>query len=245
MEDVPNIGFTGDQFYRAGHVDSEYVPYEYAIMSIDPSGRGRDETGYSVIKQLHGKIFISEVGGLLGGYTPENLTKMAMIAKKHQCKLIVVESNFGDGMFSELLKPVLRSIYPCSIEEVRNNKQKEMRIIDVIEPLLNSHKLVIDASLVRNDIKEALADYTRLPYSLIHQLTHISKDRGSLGHDDRLDALSMSLGFIVESVGVSSEDALARYKEEQLDADLERFMQGVGAGGRVKSTNYLDSFSVL
>ena len=132
-----------------------------------------------------------------------------------------------------------------SIEEVRNNKQKEHRIIDVIEPLLNSHKLVIDATLVRNDVKEAVSDHKELPYSLIHQLTHISKDKGSLQHDDRLDALSMSLGFIVDSVGVSSEEALARYKEEQLDADLERFMHGVGVGGRVRTTNYLDSFSTL
>ena len=245
MDDIPNIGFTGDNFFRAGHVDSEYVPYEYSIMSIDPSGRGKDETGYSVIKQLHGKIYIADVGGLHGGYTPENLTRMATIAKQHNCKLIVIESNFGDGMFSELLKPVLKTVYPCSIEEVRNNKQKEQRIIDVLEPLLNSHKLVIDATLVRNDVKAAVSDHKELPYSLIHQLTHINKDRGSLQHDDRLDALSMSLGFIVESVGVSSEEALARYKEEQLDADLERFMQGVGVGGRVRTTNYLDSFSTL
>lgn len=245
MEDVPNIGFTGDSFFRAGHVDGEYVPYEYAIMSIDPSGRGKDETGYAVIKQLHGKVYIADVGGIHGGYTPENLTHLAMVAKTHQCKLMVIESNFGDGMFSELLRPVLKSVYPVSIEEVRNHKQKEQRIIDVIEPLLNSHKLVIDASLVRQDVKDAVADHKNLVHSLIHQLTHISKDRGSLQHDDRLDALSIALGFIVESVGVSAEEAVARFKEEQLDADLERFMQGVGAGGRVRTTNYMDSFNTL
>ncbi len=245
MDDVANIGFTGDSFFRAGHVDSEYVPYEYALMSIDPSGRGRDETGYAVIKQLHGKIYIAESGGVHGGYTPENLTHLAMIAKTHQCKLMVIESNFGDGMFSELLKPVLRSIYPVSIEEVRNHKQKEHRIIDTVEPLLNSHKLVIDASLVRRDVKEAVSDHKNLVHSLIHQLTHVSKERGSLQHDDRLDALAIALGFIVDSVGVSAEDAVARFKEEQLDADLERFMQGVGVGGRVKATNYMDSFSTL
>jgi DNA-directed RNA polymerase sigma subunit (sigma70/sigma32) len=148
-------------------------------------------------------------------------------------------------MFSELFKPVLRSIYPVSIEEIRHNIQKEKRIIDTIEPLLNSHKLVIDASLVRKDVGSALADHKDLPNSLIHQMTHISKDRGSLQHDDRLDALSMALAFIVDSVGVSAEDAVARYKEEQLDADLERFMNGVGVGGRVKTNNYLDCFSTL
>jgi len=245
MDDVPNIGFTGDCFYRAGHVDSEYIPYEYSVMSIDPSGRGQDETGYAVIKQLHGKIYIADCGGIHGGYTPENLVRLATIAKEHKVNTMVIESNFGDGMFSELLKPVLKSIYPVSIEEVRNNKRKEERILDVVEPLMNSHKLVIDATLVKADVKAALADHKSIVHSLIHQLTHISRDKGSLKHDDRLDALSIALGFIVESVGVDHEEALARYREEQLDLELERFMQGVGVGGRVRNTSYLSSFKTL
>jgi len=245
IDTIPNIGFTGDSFFRAGHVDSEYVPYEYSIMSIDPSGRGKDETGYAVIKQLHGKIYVAEVGGIHGGYTPENLMRLAQVGKKHKVNALVIESNFGDGMFSELLKPILRSVHPVTIEEVRNHKQKEMRILDVLEPLLNQHKLVIDYSLLKKDVSNAVSDHKNLSYSLIHQMTHISKDKGSLQHDDRLDALAIALGFIVESVGVDSDEALARYKEEQLDAELERFMQGVGIGGRVKGTNYLDSYSTL
>lgn len=245
IDTIPNIGFTGDGFFRAGHVDNEYVPYEYSIMSIDPSGRGKDETGYAVIKQLHGKIYVAEVGGIHGGYTPENLMHLAQISKKHSTNALVVESNFGDGMFSELLKPILRSVHPVTIEEVRNNKQKEMRILDIIEPLLNQHKLVIDYSLLKKDVGNAVSDHKNLSYSLIHQITHISKERGSLQHDDRLDALAIALGFIVESVGIDSDEALARYKEEQLDAELESFMRGVGIGGRAKGTNYLDSYGTL
>jgi len=245
VDDLPNVGFTGDCFYRASHVDSEYIPYEYCVMSIDPSGRGRDETGYAVIKQLHGLIFIAEVGGFHGGYTPENLIRLAHVAKKHEAHIMVVESNFGDGMFSELLKPVLKSIHPCTVEEVRVSKQKELRIIDIVEPLLNQHKLVIDYSLLKQDIKAGVADHTKLSYSLIHQLTHVTKDRGSLYHDDRLDALALALGFIVENVGVSTADALEKYREEQLDKELESFMNGIGVGGRSKKDNYLNSYSTL
>lgn len=245
MDDVPNIGFTGDCFYRAGHIDSEYIPYEFSLMAIDPSGRGADETGYAVIKQLHGKIYVADVGGIHGGYTPENLVRLANIAKEHKVNSIVIESNFGDGMFSELLKPILKSVYPASVEEVRNNKRKEERILDVIEPLLNAHKLVIDATLVRNDVRTALSDHKLISHSLIHQLTHISRDKGSLKHDDRLDALSIALGYIVSSVGVDHEEALARYREEQLDAELERFMEGVGVGGRARTTNYLNSYKSI
>jgi phage terminase large subunit-like protein len=194
---------------------------------------------------LHGLIFIAEVGGFHGGYTPENLIRLAHVAKKHEAHIMVVESNFGDGMFSELLKPVLKSIHPCTVEEVRVSKQKELRIIDIVEPLLNQHKLVIDYSLLKQDIKAGVADHTKLSYSLIHQLTHVTKDRGSLYHDDRLDALALALGFIVENVGVSTADALEKYREEQLDKELESFMNGIGVGGRSKKDNYLNSYSTL
>lgn len=241
-DDLPNIGFTGDHFYRASHIDSEYTGYQSVIMSIDPSGRGKDETGYSVIKQLHGMVYISECDGFHGGYTPENLMHLAQIAKKHKAQLIVIESNFGDGMFGELLKPILKSVYPVSIEEVRASKQKELRIIDIVEPLLNQHKLVIDYTLVKRDINRGLSDHKVIAYSLIHQITHITRDRGSLFHDDKLDSLALALGWIVETVGVSAEEALERYREDLLDEDLERFMHGVGVNGRVKGKNYLDSF---
>ncbi len=80
---------------------------------------------------------------------------------------------------------------------------------------------------------------------MIHQLTHITRDRGSLYHDDRLDALALALGFIVENVGVSNEDALERYREEMLDKDLEDFMNGIGIGGRAGKPNFLNSFTTL
>ena len=133
-------------------------------------------------------------------------------------------------------------MYPVSIEEVRASKQKELRIIDIVEPLLNQHKLVIDYTLVKRDINRGLSDHKVIAYSLIHQITHITRDRGSLFHDDKLDSLALALGWIVETVGVSAEEALERYREDLLDEDLERFMHGVGVNGRVKGKNYLDSF---
>ena len=68
--------------------------------------------------------------------------------------MIIIESNFGDGMFSQLLKPVLTEEvrYPVTIEEVKHSIQKERRIIDTLEPVMNSHKLVVCKSVVEQDI---------------------------------------------------------------------------------------------
>ena len=93
--DLPNLGFTGDAMFSPGRIDEEFTEYHYSIMAIDPSGRGSDEMGYAVMKYLHGKIYVLEVGGLQGGYKDENLFKLAHVAKKHSVNTIYTESNFG------------------------------------------------------------------------------------------------------------------------------------------------------
>lgn len=150
--DLPNLGFTGDCIFSPGRIDEEYIDYHYSVMSIDPSGRGSDEIGYAVMKYLHGKVYVVECGGLQGGYKDENLFKLAHIAKKHNVNTIYTESNFGDGMFDQLLKPILAKVHPATMEEVRSSKQKELRIIDTMEPLLNQHRLVFDKTMVKKDI---------------------------------------------------------------------------------------------
>ena len=225
--DIPNLGFTGDTLHGPGYVDTEYTKYDFSIMSIDPSGRGSDEMGYAVIKYLHGKIYIVECGGMQGGYHMDNLFKLATIAKKHKTNKIVIESNFGDGMFDQLLRPVLKKVYPCSIEEVRSNTQKELRIIDTMEPLLNQHKIIIDRALIKNDINNSLKDPMNLMYGLVYQMTHITRTRGCLRHDDRLDALAMVLAAVVEMVGIDEDEAMMEYKEQELQAELDRFIGDV------------------
>ena len=120
-------------------------------MSIDPSGRGKDETGYAVVKMLNGYLYVRRCGGVAGGYSEEALQKLCMIAKEEQVNEIIVESNFGDGMFNQLITPVLSKIHPVTLSEVRHNTQKEKRIIDVLEPVMNQHKLVIDKKVIKQD----------------------------------------------------------------------------------------------
>jgi hypothetical protein len=227
MKDIPNIGLTGDRFYRPFFVDKEFAPYEGAVMLIDPAGTGGDELAYAVVKQLHGYLYLMDSGGLLGGYKEENLRTLAKIAKEHQVKEIVTEQNMGAGMFDQLLKPILGQIYPCSINSstdgkgIRNTVQKEKRIIDTLEPVLNRHKLIVDETVVRKDLKQAEVDPR---YSLFYQLTHITKDRGCLRHDDRLDVLAMAVGYWVESMARNEQVAAEDYRKQQLERELEDFM---------------------
>jgi len=118
----------------------------------------------------------------------------------------------------------LHAIYPVGIEEIRNNIQKEKRIIDSLEPLMNQHRLVFDYSAIKKDIEFGLSEPKNIYYSLIYQMTHITKDRGALVHDDRLDALTLGVQFWNE-YGIlkqNSEIALGMYKRKQVEDELKR-----------------------
>jgi hypothetical protein len=222
---VPNVGFSGDRYYRPFKAVGEHIPFTGSVLAIDPSGRGKDETGYAVVKMLNGMLFVPDAGGLQGGYSEETLKTLAMIAKNHQVNAIVVESNFGDGMFNEIFKPVLTKVHPCTMEEVRHNIQKERRIIDTLEPIMNQHRLIISPEVIKKDFETAQGypPELQLRYQLMYQMSRITRDRGAITHDDRLDALSIAVNYWTEQMAQDAEDNIANRKAELLNKELQAF----------------------
>lgn len=223
IQGVPLVGFTGDHYYAPMFLSPEFGEYQGSLLQVDPSGRGDNELAYSVMKMLNGNLFLHEVRGLKGGYTPENLKHIAEQAKLHKVNLIRVESNFGDGMFSALLKPVLAPIYDVTIEENRSSIQKERRIIDTLEPVMNQHRLIVDEKLITRDYENynEYADETASKYQFFYQLTHITKDKGSLRYDDRLDVVAMATAYWVEYLGKDDTTAEQEAKDAALEKELE------------------------
>lgn len=226
---LPNAAMRGDRMYPPMNVGDVVTDFSGCVMSIDPSGRGADETGYAVVKMLNGFLYVVACGGLSGGYDDTTLTELSHIAKKYKVNEVVVESNFGDGMFIKLLQPVISKIHPVMIEEVRHSKQKERRIIDTLEPVMMRHKLVFDPRVIEEDYRTAqkYEQAVRFHKMLIYQMTRITTDKGSLKHDDRLDALSMAVGYYVEQMNRDDVDGEVAHKESLLDNELEKFINHV------------------
>lgn len=241
IRDVPNVAMAGDHMFHYAGASQEWKEYDGSVMSIDPSGRGKDETGYAVIKMLNGQLFVRRAGGLPGGYDDDTLTKLANIAKDEEVNQIVVEDNFGDGMYIELLKPVLRRIWNCTVEGVRHSTQKERRIIDTLEPVMSRHKLVFDLGIIKDDYETAQKydAEVRLAKTLVYQMTRINYDRGALKHDDRLDSLAIAVAYWVEQMARDQDETIRQDREEAWDREIESFMEnalGAGmAGGRNSS----------
>lgn len=241
ISDVPTVALTGDRYYRPMWHSDEMHEYTGAVMSIDPSGRGKDETGYAVVKMLAGNLYVTDAGGISGGYEESTLETLAQVAKKNQVKYIIVESNFGDGMFTQLIKPVLGRIYPCSVEEVRHSQQKELRIIDTLEPVMSTHRLVVDQKLIQRDF-----DTAKDPkYSLFYQMTRLTKDRGALIHDDRLDALAIAVNYWTEAMARDNNKAVDQIKGNLLQKDLKNFLRNALGKDTGKKSNWQSNTSAF
>jgi hypothetical protein len=207
-------------------------------MFIDPSGRGADECAYVVIKFLNGMLFCSGWSGVRGsGYDESTLLALALIAKSFGVNEVYAESNFGDGMFNALFAPVLNKIHPCALDEYRVNTQKEARIIDTLEPVLNQHRLVLDKSVaMHNSECDPSGSAVRAG---LYQLSHITRDRGSLKHDDRLDVLAAAVKHFVEHMSVSGDNSEKEHLDRERDKVLAEFARTWGLGSNNNNKNYV------
>lgn len=226
-QEPPCPGFNGDYWHRPMDRLGEMMAYDSVIMAIDPSGRGKDETAYSVVAAYGGQCFVLEAGGLQGGFGDEVLVRLANIAKRNKVKRILVEENFGQGMFDALLAPVLQRIYPCSIEPVRHSIQKEHRICDVLEPLMNSHKLIFDRKVWIDDwesVKQYAPEDQR-NYLLSYQMSRITREKGALRQDDRLDAVAMACEFWVNAMAMDTDRRMQQEDDTRTRKNIEWFLR--------------------
>lgn len=233
FDGVPAVGLNGDHYYRPVFVSKEYKEYEGSVMFVDPSGRGKDETTYAVVKMLHGRLFLTDIGAFLGGYDEKTLTDICMAARKQNVNLILCEPNYGGGMFTQLLSAVAMKTYPVEVKDAEWAKvQKEMRIIDTLEPIMNQHRLVVCPSVIEKDYRstESYTAENQQAYRLMYQLTRITRDRGALKHDDRLDAVAGAVAHWTEYMNRDAEKAHLEHREALVDAELEKFMSQVIGG---------------
>jgi len=218
IDDLVCTGLGADRHYHRPMVTQGWISADETwrcVMAIDPSGRGADEMAWAVVAELNGNLFLLESGGTTQGYSEEVLKVLAMRAKRWNVTQVVVESNFGDGIFSHLLAPVMNRVHPCGIEEIRVNMQKERRICDVLGPVIQQHRLVVSGDVIRKDYQEAERNVDGgHERSLMFQLSRITTERGALSKDDRIDALALAVQFWGEA---AAQDQQRKASEREFE----------------------------
>lgn len=224
ITDLEAGGLIGDRYHRPAWKSPEMAKYTATVMAIDPSGRGADETGYAIVKYLHGMLYGVDIGGFRDGFAEATLQTLAAKAARWGVNDVIIEQNYGGGMFDQLLKPHLARLKAGTIDEEWkgwSSTQKEARICDTLEPVLSSHRLVLARHVIEADLP-VLRETPK--YSLVYQLTRMTRLKDALGHEDRLEALSMACGYFTEKMARDQDRSLEAHKEALKDQQLRDFM---------------------
>ncbi|MAS48059.1 MAG: hypothetical protein CL557_11680 [Alphaproteobacteria bacterium] len=227
IRDAPTVGLPGDYFYSPMQLKGTWDSYSETICSIDPSGRGTDETAAAFISQRNGFLYLHEMCAYRDGYSDRTLLNILDGCKKYSVTKLVIETNFGDGIVSELFRKHLTARKQAiDIEEVRANVRKEDRIIDSLEPVLNQHRLVVDRSVIDWDYNsnQEAAPEERLIYMLFYQMSRMCREKGAVKHDDRLDCLAQGVKYFTDALSISANDQIKLRELEEFKDVLEGFL---------------------
>ena len=217
LKDLPTVGLPGDYFYSPMQLQGEWGPYQETICSVDPSGRGTDETAATFISQRNGFLYVHEVRAYRDGYSDNTLLDILRGCKRYNVSKLLIETNFGDGIVAELFKKHLQQTkQTVDVEEVRANVRKEDRIIDALEPVMNQHRLIIDRGVIEWDFQsnKDAAPEERLLYMLFYQMSRMCREKGAVRHDDRLDSLAQGVKYFTDAMGISAQEAVNQRKRD-------------------------------
>ena len=226
LKELPTVGLPGDYFYSPMQLQGNWDPYDDTICSVDPSGRGSDETVAAYLSQRNGILYLHEMRAYRDGYSDNTLLDILKGCKKYDTKTLLIESNFGDGIVAELFKKHLQQTKQAiNVEETRANVRKEDRIIDTLEPVLNQHRLVVDKSVVDWDYKSNpdTAPEKRLQYMLFYQMSRMCREKGAVRHDDRIDALAQGVKYFTDILSISAQEEIINRKRQDWNDLIEHW----------------------
>jgi hypothetical protein len=227
IKDLPTVGLPGDYFYSPMQLQGEWSGYTETICSVDPSGRGTDETAAAFISQKNGYLYLHEMRAYRDGYSDNTLLNILRGCRKYGVTKLVIETNFGDGIVGELFKKHLQNTKQAiDVEEVRANVRKEDRIIDSLEPVLNQHRLIVDRSVIEWDYKSNPdeAPEHRLIYMLFYQMSRMCREKGAVKHDDRLDCLAQGVKYFTDAMSISANESIRIREAEEWKDMMDAWM---------------------
>lgn len=244
MKGVPSFGLSGDMVYEPMWVSDKFIPYAQTIMTVDPSGRGDDETAICIASFANGYVFIHELMGYPGGYEQPILKKIIKKAIEYNVQLIRVEANFGDAMYSQLMIPILKQMSNnIGIEDFKVSGRKETRMLSILEPIMSQHRLIVDRRAACQEENQK-------------QLTRLFDKKGALKHDDRVDALASTVQFWEGALALDVERIIAGNQAAERQAVVEDWcnddrrlglfnprLQGILSGTKKSRNNILNKWS--
>jgi len=254
LKDVDPISFDGDRAYAPASVSETYSKWQGIQAFIDPSGRGKDETTLTIGAVLHSTAYCLKQGGWQDGYSETTLREIANLLVQYNVASCKVEEDFGQGMFAQLLRPYVKAAWEELNKRVKvktrtmteivseraQKMQKELRILEVLEPLFQNHRLVMSKEVLQDDYRVTMnRDGTdmRDRYSLMYQITRLSREKDCLTHDDRVEGLAGCMAVFQELLGLRPQDQADAAEEKRIEEFWEEYFKETDRIGGVRGPN--------
>ena len=211
-EEFQSKGYT---FTRAIPSTKNMFPFDQVICSIDTAGKGICENSSTILKTLGGNVFIADSINHKDGFTDETFKEILLKCRKHGVSLIVVESNYSNGLWANLLiKHLKEEKLAIGVEEIFSKGKKSKRIVASIEPFLTAGKLYADRDWWNREMEN--------PHqNLFQQLESQDPESLTSNQDDRADSLALGLAHLQSNLGVNEERADHMYRTQLLEMELE------------------------
>lgn len=239
-KELSPISLDGDALFAPASVSDSYSKYETVCAFIDPSGKGADETSLTIGAVVNSTPFLLKQAGWQDGHGEETLKAIAKLLVDYRVQTCRVEEDFGQGMFAQLLAPYVRKEWeernkkvPKSewgateiVSERAKRMQKELRILEVLEPIFNGHRLVVSLEVLQEDLAQVRRrDGTELRdrYSLMYQITRLTREKDCLPHDDRVEGLAGLMMMLIEFLGLSPEDQARKRRQQSVEEEIAKF----------------------
>ncbi len=257
QRDLPLMGFDGDFYYKPAHTGPTMAPWERVVGWLDPSGKGADQTSLSVVAYLMGRVFFLHQFKSTDGYGPETLTAIAKACVRFGVHELHIEEGGVGATFGTLMQPYLQAAWRVRnaarrkldrkadegstsvIPEKTGRVGKEARILGVLEPVTEQHRLVVSEELIKEDyeaIQRMEGEDTRRYYAWAYQFSHLSREKDCLAHDDNIDSLAGAVSVFSELLGVDPHGLAETAADDRLEAELEALFEesdeAVGLGSR-------------
>jgi hypothetical protein len=239
LRTVHSIALDGDRAYGPSAISEAFSKWQAVFAYIDPSGKGADETTLTIGSVLHSTAFVLKQSGWQDGYGEETLKGIAKLLVSFGVQKCRIEEDFGQGMFAQLLRPYVKAEWEAinrkvsrdeqgatEIESERSMKvQKELRILETLEPVFQAHRIVLAQELLEEDyVQVQKRDGTDLRdrYSLMYQLTRLTREKGCLTHDDRVEGLSGLIAMFKDFLGLHPTDQAEKAEEDRMEELLKK-----------------------
>lgn len=240
LRDVQPISLDGDALYAPSSVSQGFSRWQAVRASIDTSGKGADETVLTIGAVIHATPFVLKQVGWQDGFSPKTLEEIAQHLVDYHVQQVIIEEDFGGGMFAALLRPVLKKAWekanakrPAAdhgateiVEQLAKRVQKELRILEILEPVFQAHRLVVAKEVLEEDMGQvSRRDGTDLRdrYSLMYQITRLTREKDCLTHDDRVDSLAILVLAFKEYLGLHAGEEFEAKRERDLEDELHKF----------------------